>query len=109
MGKRKVPEDPNPPTSKKTYKAQDPELRAKQITNMAMDRAEQMILDGTAPASLLIHFLQLASKKDALQQKIMEEQATLLKSKTGAIESNKDQERLTKEAMDAMTRYKGEE
>lgn len=84
-----------------------PEARENQLVALAMDRAEERLLDGTASNQLVVHFLKLGSTKEKLEKEIMEKQKELLTAKTEALESQKRVEELYAEALEAMKRYGG--
>lgn len=86
--------------------AVDPESRERQLVNLAVDLAEKQLIDGTAPPSVINHFLRLASKREALERDILEKQAVLIKSKAENISKDRDAEELAKMAIDAMKSYK---
>ena len=82
-----------------------PEAREDQLISLAMDRAEEKLLDGTASSQLISHFLKLGSTKERLERDMMEEQKKLLKAKTEAIEAQKRTEELYAKALAAMKSY----
>lgn len=85
--------------------APDPAAREQQLISMAMDRAEQKFMDGTASDSLTIHFLRLATTKAELEKKKIEKEILQLSAKTNAIESSARIEELYIGAMNAMKHY----
>lgn len=84
-----------------------PEARENQLIALAYDQAEQQLRDGTAPPSVIAHFLKMGSTKERLERSIMEDQGKLVKAKTDAIESSKRSEELYDKAIKAMQRYSG--
>ena len=89
----------------KRLPAKDPASREKQLINLAVDLAEKQLIDGTAAASTINHYLKLASRREAIEREILEKQAELLQAKTSALESNKNTELLYQNAIEAMKRY----
>lgn len=85
--------------------ASDPESREKQLIQLAVDLAEKQLIDGSAPPSVINHFLKLASKRETLERDILEKQAELITAKSQGIKGNKDAEKLAKEAIEAMKSY----
>lgn len=83
------------------------EEREQQLISMAMDRAEQKFMDGTASDSLTIHFLRLATTKAELEKKKIEREIAQLSAKTDAIQSSQRIEELYMGALDAIKRYGG--
>lgn len=94
-------------SKKRTNKpAVDPESREKQLVNLAVDLAERQLMDGTAPPSVINHFLKIASKRESLERDILEKQAELIQSKAKNISKDRDAEELAKAAIEAMKSYK---
>lgn len=86
-----------------------PDSREAQMISMAMDLAEQQLLDGTASSQVVAHFLKLGSSRQRLENIKLERENELLKAKTDAIESAKNVEKLYSEALAAMKSYSGAE
>lgn len=91
----------------KSPPAMSDEARENQITAAAYDLAEQRILNGTASAQEIVYFLKRGSKKEKLEQEILEEQKKLVVAKTDAIESDKKTEEFYARVIDAMKMYSG--
>lgn len=83
------------------------EGRENQLISLAVDLAEQQLMDGTASAQVISHYLKLGSTKERLEKEILEQQKELMKAKTEAIQSAKRVEDLYLEAMNAMKTYSG--
>lgn len=100
-------------TTKKTKKsgskrpAKTPEARENQLISLAVDLAEQQLRDGTAKATTINHFLDLATVKKQLELEKLKKETKLLEAKTESIESARRTEALYQEAMDAFMRYSG--
>lgn len=99
MSEKKKPQRTNKPAS-------DPESREKQLVQLAVDLAEKQLIDGTAPPSVINHFLKIASKRETLERDILEKQAELIHSKAQSISKDRDAETLAKAAIEAMKSYK---
>ena len=84
-----------------------PEGREKQMIALAIDCAEIQLMDGTASAQVITHYLKLGSSKEALEQELMQQQKELMIAKTEAIHSAKRVEEMYKEALQAMRDYSG--
>lgn len=93
--------------AKKIRPALTPEAREKQLIALAIDRAEEQLLDGTASSQVITHFLKLGSMKSNLEKEKLELENDLIKAKTEAIESQKRTEELYEEAIKAMKVYSG--
>lgn len=91
--------------SKKRRPALTPEARENQLISLAVDLAEQQLMDGTATSQVITHYLKLGSSKNKLEQEILKEQAKLIKAKTENLEAIQRQDELYKEALEAMRRY----
>ena len=87
--------------------ATTPEGREKQLSALAYDVAEEQLRNRTASSQVITHFLKLASTKERLEKEILEKQKDLITAKTEAIQSGKRMEELYANALDAMSRYKG--
>ena len=74
---------------------------------LAIDCAEKQLMDGTASAQVITHYLKLGSSKEALEQELMQQQKELMMAKTEAIHSAKRVEEMYKEALQAMRDYSG--
>lgn len=95
------------PAKKRRPAAKTPEAQENRMISMAMDLAEQRLLDGTASNQLICHFLKLGSTKERLEKEMMEKQMRNLDAKTEAIESSKRVEELYSEAISAFRMYNG--
>jgi hypothetical protein len=102
MGKNKQEE-------KRIRPALTPESREDQLVALAINLAEKQLLEGTASAQVISHFLKIGSTKERIEKEILEEQKDLIKAKTEALKSEKRVEELYQEALDAMRRYAGQE
>lgn len=86
-------------------RAQD---RENQIITAAMDLAERQILEGTASAQVLTHYLKLGSSREKLEQEKIRQENALLVTKKELMEQQKHIEALYQEALDAMRSYSGQ-
>ncbi len=96
-------------TPKRIRPALTPEARENQLISLAVDLAEQRLLDGTASNQIIAHFLKLASTKAQVEKELLEKQRDLAAAKAESIKSQKKVEELYLEAMNAMRAYSGEE
>ena len=87
--------------------ATTPEARENQLIALAIDRAEQQLLDGTASSQVIVHYLKLGSTKERIEKEILERQKDLIEAKTKAIQSSEKIEELYSNALDAMRSYSG--
>lgn len=95
------------PLARKQAPATTPEARERQLIALAVDRAEQQLLDGTASSQVITHFLKLATEKERLEREKLERENELLRAKTEALQAEKTKEELYRNAIAAMRRYSG--
>lgn len=86
-------------------RAISPDARENQLIALAMDTAEERMLNGTASSQEIVHFLRLGSSLVKLQKEEIRERIELDKSKVKAIESSEEYKRLYEEAINAMKSY----
>lgn len=87
--------------------AATPEARENQLISMAVDLAEKQLLDGTASAQVITHYLKLGTTRASLEREKLERENALLAAKTEAIQSQKRYEELFENAINAMKSYSG--
>lgn len=85
------------------------EAREEQLINLAVNLAEQQLLDGTAKPSVIVHYLKLGSSKDKLEKELLAEQIKVAEAKAEALRSAKRVEELYASAMKAMRKYSGQD
>ena len=95
-------------SARKIRPALTPEARENQLISLAVDLAEQQLIDGTASSQVITHYLKLGSTKEKLEKQILEEQRKLLEAKTEALQSAKRVEELYENALNAMKSYSGQ-
>lgn len=93
---------------KKRPPARTPEARENQLIALAMDLAEEKLMDGSASNSLIVHYLKLGTTKERLEKELMEKQMKKLDAQTESIESSKRVEEMYAKALDAMRLYSGQ-
>lgn len=101
---------PRKKTTKSSFKgapAKTVEGREAQVIAEAMDMAEEQIRNRTASSQVLTHFLKLGSTVARLELEKLKHENELLAAKTENLKSMKDQEKLYKKALIAMSEYKG--
>ena len=57
------------------------EARERQLIALAFDTAEKQMLDGTASAQVITHYLKLGTPRERLERKKLEEENALLRAK----------------------------
>ena len=103
---RKPPESPQP---KRRRPATTPEARNNQLISAAFDLAEKQILEGTASAQVISHFLKEGSLRTKLEMKKIELESDLLLVKKESIQAAAATEQIAKEALEAMRAYSGKD
>lgn len=89
--------------------ATTPEARENQLISAAVDLAEKQLLEGTASAAVVVHYLKLGSTRERLEQKKLMEENKLLVAKAEAMASMKQTAETYREALNAMRAYSGQE
>lgn len=88
---------------------QDPDAYQTYLISLAQDEAERRIKDGSAPASLLIHYLKLGTKQSQIELEKMELEKELIKVKTENYKAAISLEDVCRDAIEAITSYRGGE
>ena len=96
----------NPPEKKRIRPAITQEARENQLISLAIDLAEQQLMDGTASAQVITHYLKLGSTKERLEKEILEKQKDLIEAKTANLQAAKRVEELYANALNAMRGYR---
>lgn len=102
-------EKDNKTKRKRLKRTLNPEAREKQLISLAMDAAEEQLINGTASSQVITHFLKLATAKEELERKRLEADIALANAKKKDIDSNNNKEKLYREAIAAFKGYSGEE
>ena len=87
----------------------DPVARQAQLINLAELQAEKQMLEGTAPAQIVVHYLKLATIREQKELELLERQTQLAQAKIDAIEAGRREEELYSQAIEAMKIYGGGE
>lgn len=107
MGKVKASSS-SEPVKKSIRPALTPESREQQLTALAVDLAEQQLLDGTASSQIITHFLKLATEKERLEKEKIENENKLLMAKVKALESQEHSDAKYEEVLRALRTYNGQ-
>lgn len=86
-----------------------PDARESQMISLAVDCAEKQMRDGTASATVIVHYLKLATQRERLECQILKQQEALIAAKTKNLESVEETKKLLDAAMRAFTTYSGTE
>lgn len=84
-----------------------PETRENRLINLAMNLAEEKLLNGTASAQLIIEFLKRGATKTRLENEKLRQENELLKAKTANLEAQRESKELYSKAISAWKRYAG--
>lgn len=79
--------------------------REQYLIDLAMQQAEQQLLEGSAPASTVNYFLKLGSEEARIKRNFTEAQIELLEAKRDSITASKEEARIYQEAIDAIKSY----
>lgn len=85
--------------------ATTPEAREQQMVNLAINLAEKQLLEGTASAAVITHYLKLGSTREAIEREMLANQVKLAEAKTQSINNQKESEDLSKAAIEALKSY----
>jgi hypothetical protein len=95
------------PSAQKRRGSSTPEGRENELVSLAHDLAEQQMKDGTASSQVIVHYLKLGSARERLEHKLLEQQVSLRKAQTDAINEAKSMAELYKDALSAFKSYNG--
>lgn len=93
--------------TRKVRKAIDPEVREKQLIALAVNRAEQQLLDGTASSQVITHYLKLGTKNAELEREKLKKEVAVLEAKAEMLQANKNAEKKYDEVLKALKVYNG--
>lgn len=85
------------------------EGRENQLVSLAVDLAEKQLVEGTASAQVISHYLKLGSTRELLEQDRLQNENELLRAKVQNMASAKRVEELYEAALHAMKTYAGQE
>ena len=95
-------------STKRLRPALSPESRENQLISLAIDLAEKQLMEGTASAQVITHYLKLGTTTARLEKEKLERENKLLQAKTKALESAERVEELYMNALNAMRNYSGQ-
>lgn len=78
------------------------------MISLAVDLAEKQLMEGTASAQVITHYLKLGSTKERIEKEILERQKDLIEAKTRAYNRSDHIEELYAAAIQAMRKYSGQ-
>lgn len=89
-------------------RARTPEERENYLINLALDRVEERMLNGTASSQEYVQFIRMASAKSRNDAKKTELELELVKAKTENLRMQQYSESRYTEALSAFKRYSGQ-
>lgn len=89
--------------------ATTPEGRENQLVVLATDLAEKQMIEGTASAQVISHYLKLGSTREQLEQQRLIAENELLRARVENLSSQGRMEELYGEAIKAMRKYTGQD
>lgn len=93
--------------SRKIRPALSPEARENQLIDLAVNLAEQQLLDGTASSQVITHFLKLGTTRAGLEKEKLKKENAVLEAKAKAYQSSEEMKDLYENAIKAMRDYGG--
>ena len=87
--------------------ARTPQERENQLIRLAVDLTERQLMEGTASAQVISHYLKLGSSRERLEQERLKHEVSLLETKRQAMESEMRTAELIDNALEAMRKYTG--
>jgi hypothetical protein len=89
-------------------RALSPEAREQQLIALAIDLAEQQLMDGTASSQVITHYLKLGSSKERKDLEKAEAEIELMKARIKSLERDERIEDLFRSALDSFKVYSGQ-
>lgn len=93
--------------TRKIRPALSPEARENQLIDLAVNLAEQQLLDGTASSQVITHFLKLGTTRAELEKEKLKKENAVLEAKAKAYQSSEVMKDLYENAIKAMRDYGG--
>ena len=84
-----------------------PQEQENLLITLAMKRAEQQIVDGTASSQVITHYLKLGASRERLEQEKIRHETELLSTKKQSIESAEAIDQRVAQAIEAFGTYAG--
>lgn len=72
---------------------------------LAVDQAEKMLREGTAPTQVVLHYLKLGATREKLEQEMIEMQKDLMAAKIENLQAQQNREEAYQKAMEAFMSY----
>lgn len=85
------------------------EGRENQMIALAVDLAERQMVEGTASAQVITHYLKLGTTRERLEQERLARENELLKARSESLAGGKNAEEMYAKALNAMRSYSGQD
>lgn len=72
---------------------------------LAVEQAEKMLREGTAPTQVVLHYLKLGATREKLEQEMIEMQKDLMAAKIENLQAQQNREEAYQKAMEAFMSY----
>ena len=92
-------------TREKMPPALSPDAREQQMIHLAVELAEKQLMEGTASAQVITHYLKLGSMRERLEREKLRKENAMLEAKAESLKSAKRVEELFSEAISAFRGY----
>ena len=102
MPRRKATEMPDSPRHPAAKTMED---RENQMISLAVDLAEQQLMQGTASPSVIVHYLKLGSTREQLEKAKIEKETAMLNAKANALANADDIKNIMTDALEAFKSY----
>lgn len=102
-----APRKPSAAKKRRPKPATTPEGRISQLASLAYDQAELQMMEGTAPAPIVVHFLKAVTERDRLEVERLRRENILLERKAEQMASGERIEAMQAEIMAAIREYQG--
>lgn len=96
------------PKKRRRPPARTPRARENQLIGMAYDQAEALMLEGRAPAPVLLHFLNLPTTKRKLEEEKLRREVAYIDKKTEQVDQGERLQEMMEKATESMKIYKGD-
>ena len=104
---RKQSKSPSESVEESRRPAISQEAREQQMIALAINLAEKQLMEGTASAQVITHYLKLGSSREKLEKEMLEQQKELAAAKRKNYELSQKHDELVERALDAMKLYSG--
>ena len=104
---RKTDQNASVPQRKRRPAAKTLEGRENQMISLAIDVAEQQLMDGTASAAVITHYLKLGTTRERLEQEKLRNENLKLQAAAKRDESAQNSEEMYINVLEAIRTYSG--